>query len=655
MLSQDTLSQLQGLKSLMESQKERTEAVIKGTQARYGFAVLDDGREIFIPPQEMLKVFPNDRVKVCIRPTKDNKTIADIEKLVSSPLAEFTGRCVRKDKAVFVQPDLPQFNRWLFIPPQARNGAEEGDYLRCAILRHPIRDGKPQAKVLAVLGNENTPGIENLYCMAKYGLATKWSSESKEELKQVLAQRRPIETQKRRDLTDLEFVSIDAAKTLDIDDALYAEISSDGWTLFVAIADPTAYIPFDSNLHRDVAARGISIYFHGDVLPMLPEELSQDTCALSEGVDRAALVCKIAVSDSGEIGAFEFIEATVRSRAKLSYYAVDRYLNGQFDELMSHATPLETLYQVYRALRGRREESDLVMEERQEFRWILNEKKQIESIEPSEKLLSQKLVEECMVAANRCAARFLAAHNASGPFVAHPGFREDRYDEVRKFLNMHAPELAELDPSTLAGYRGIMRGLCTPGKTLPLRHMVNRLLTRADLSTEPALHMGMALPSYTNCTSPLRKYVDFLVHLQIKAALGGGAARVVDEQMLSDLKARLAAGRGATLEAERWLASNYLQKLTRENPALVFPATITHVTSSGFTVRLDDSGLTGFVDLRKDPEKFSYDKWTASLTSTTRRFQLDQSVQLNLSAVDEEVLYRALFQPVAGCGLKPEK
>jgi len=655
MLSQDTLSQLQGLKSLMEAQKERTEAVVKGTQARYGFAVLDDGREIFIPPQEMLKVFPDDRVRVCIRPAKDNKTIADIEKLVSSPLAEFTGRCVRKDKAIFVQPDLPQLDRWLFIPPQARNGAKEGDYLHCAILRHPIRDGKPQAKVLSVLGNEGTPGIENLYCMAKYGLATKWSGASRDELKQILSHCRPMETQKRRDLTDLEFVSIDAAKTLDIDDALYAEISSDGWTLFVAIADPTAYVQLDSNLHRDVAARGTSIYFHGDVLPMLPEELSQDTCALSEGVDRAALVCKIAISDNGELGAFEFIEATVRSRAKLSYYAVDRYLNGQYDELMSHATPLESLYQVFRALRGCREESDLVMEDRQEFRWILNENKQIESIEPSEKLLSQKLVEECMVAANRCAARLLAANHASGPFVAHPGFRADRYDEVRKFLAMHAPELSHLDPATLAGYREIMRGLASPQKTLPLRAMVNRLLTRADLTSEPAMHMGMALPCYTNCTSPLRKYVDFLVHLQIKAILAGADARLVDERMLSNLKERIAASRTATLEAERWLASNYLQKLTRENPGLVFAATITHVTSSGFTARLDDNGLTGFVDLRKDPEKFSYDKWTASLTSTTRRFQLNQSVQLNFRAVDEEVLYQALFQPVAGSGLKPAK
>lgn len=653
MLNQDTLSQLQGLKSQMEAEKERAEAVIKGTQSRYGFAVLDDGREVFIPPQEMLKVFPDDRVRVCIRPTKDNKTIADIEKLVNSPLEDFTGRCVQKGKAIFVEPDLPQLNRWLFIPPQARNGVKEGDYVRCAILRHPIRDGKPQAKVLSVVGNEETPGIENLYSMAKYRLATAWSKDAEQDLEQCVTHSKPLEAQKRRDLTDLEFVSIDTAKTLDIDDALYAEISSDGWTLFVAIADPTAYVESGSKLQRDVAARATSIYFHGDVLPMLPEALSQGTCALSEGDDRPSLVCKIAVSDGGEVGEFEFIEATVRSRAKLSYYAVNRYLNGQYDELMSHATPLEALYQVFRALRARREKNGLVMEDRQEFRWILNDNKQIETIEPSEKLLSQKLVEECMVATNQCAARFLNERQASGPFVTHPGFRAERHDELRKFLSMHVPELAEFDPNTVEGYRDIMQGLANPDHTLPLRTMVNRLLTRADIATAPAPHMGMALDCYTNCTSPLRKYVDFLVQRQIKAALNGAEPKIVDLPTIDALKTRLAASRVATREAERWLTSKYLNKLASAEETVIFKATISHVTSSGFTARLDDNGLEGFVDLRKDQEKFSYDKWMASLTSTTRRFQLGEPVELHFIGIGGQTLYQALFQPLATCGLKP--
>ncbi|MDX1734238.1 MAG: VacB/RNase II family 3'-5' exoribonuclease [Halioglobus sp.] len=653
MLNQESLSQLQGLKSQMEAQKERADAVVKGTQARYGFAVLDDGREIFIPPQEMLKAFPDDRVRVCIRPAKDNKTIADIEKLLDSPLDNFTGRCVRKGKALFVQPDLPQLSRWLFIPPHARNGVKEGDYVSCAVLRHPIKDGRPQAKILTIIGDEQTPGLENAYCMAKYGLSAQWSSASRKELEDLLAQQKPVETDRRRDLTDLEFVSIDTAKTQDIDDALYAEISQDGWTLFVAIADPTAYIDPQSHLHEEVASRATSVYFHGDVIPMLPEQLSQDTCALTEGQDRPALVCKISVNDSGEVGDFEFIEATIRSRAKLSYYAVDRYLNGQYDELMSHATPLEALYQVYRALRTHREENKLVMEERKEYRWILGDDRQIESVERFEKLVSQKLVEECMVAANRSAARFLEAHKATGPYVTHAGFRSDRLDELKKFLQLYAPELAQADPTSLSGYRSILRGLTEAGHDLPLRGMINRLLTRAELSTESGVHMGMALECYTNCTSPLRKYVDFLAHSQIKSLLRGGPGSLVSAQTLAQVAQRIADSRSATLEAERWLASRYLAKLAQQQTS--FDARVTYVTSSGFNVRLEDNGLEGFVDLRKDEEKFSYDKWTASLTSTTRRFALDQPVEVQYLGADSDQQWLALFKPMPGTALKPPK
>ena len=654
MLNQDSLAQLKGLKSQMEAEKERAEAVVKGTQARYGFAILDDGREIFIPPEEMLKAFPDDRVRVCIRPAKDNKTIADIEKLIDSPLGDFTGRCVRKGKAMFVEPDLPQLRRWLFIPPHARNGVREGDYVRCAILRHPIRDGKPQAKILGVVGDEDTPGIENLYSMAKHRLAIDWSSASRKELEKHLADSRPLEDDRRRDLTGLEFVSIDAAKTQDIDDALYAEVVEDGWNLYVAIADPTSYIPADSGLHRDVAARGTSIYFHGDVLPMLPEELSQDTCALSEGVDRPALVCRIAVADSGEIGDYEFLEATIRSRAKLSYYAVDRYLTGQDDELMAHATPLEALYQLYRSLRAHREANHLVMEERKEYRWVLDDNKQIDHIEPFEKMLSQRLVEECMIATNRCAARFLAENGATGPYVVHAGFRTDRMDEALRFLEMHAPDTAALSPTEVEGYRDILRTLSSPGQAMPLRAMVNRLLTRAHLSTEAGPHMGMALEHYSNCTSPLRKYVDFLVHLQIKALLHGEPANLVDQPTLDGISERLATARAARLEAERWLAGKFLARLATE-PGRTFKGHVSHVNSSGFNVRLDDIGLEGFVDLRKDPEKFSYDKWTASLTSTTRRFHLEQPVELTFEGVDPAAQYQATFALVEGCGLKPPK
>ncbi|MCZ6831667.1 MAG: VacB/RNase II family 3'-5' exoribonuclease [Gammaproteobacteria bacterium] len=633
----------------MESEKERADAVVKGTQARYGFAVLADGREIFIPPDEMLKAFPDDEVKVCIRPDKGNKFIAEIERLINCPLGDFTGRCVRKGKALFVEPDLPRLSRWLFIPPHARNGVKEGDYVRSAVLRHPIKDGRPQAKVLAVLGNNDTPGIENSYTEAKYALPQEWSKQALQQMEQQLSSINPLDQQRRRDLTDLEFVSIDSARTQDIDDALYAEICGGGWNLYVAIADPTSYIEPGSLLEQEIADRGTSVYFHGDAIPMMPEVLAHDSCALAEDKERPALVCKIAVSDDGVVGDFEFIEASVRSRAKLSYIAVDRYLTGNYDELMSHATPLEALYQIFRALRQQREAKELVMEERIEYHWYMNEQKKIDHIEPHEKLLSQKLVEECMIAANRCCARFLQQHSRSGPFVRHQGFRSDRTQEVKKFLTRFLPDFADKPLDDLGTYRSIMKELSDTTQELPLRSMVNRLLARAELDTSPGAHMGMGLPCYSSCTSPLRKYTDFLAHRQIKQVLHEEAQEQVSAQQLSALAERIQRARAASQEAEQWLRCEFLSSQVGNE----YQAVISQINSGGFTAKLLDNGIEGIVDLRQHREKFSFDRWTASLTSPSHSFHLNTEIRVKLESADphqREIRLSPVAEPEAGTG-----
>jgi exoribonuclease R len=163
--------------------------------------------------------------------------------------------------------------------------------------------------------------------------------------------------------------------------------------------------------------------------------------------------------------------------------------------------------------------------------------------------------------------------------------------------------------------------------------------------------MGMSLDAYTNCTSPLRKHMDFLVHLQIKSALHDGPKNLVTQDDLTALSDNLLRNRHAMNEAEQWLASNYLEKQAQKSGAL-FKGTVSHITSSGFSVRMIDSGLEGWVDLRKDPEKFSFDKWTASLTSSTRRFALEQAVEVKFRGV-EDANHQSLFAVADGCGLKP--
>ena len=662
MLDRNAMAQLKGLREELEAQNERTEATIKGTQHRYGFAVTADGREIFIPPEEMLKVLPGDRAAICIRPAapikgkkdKGGRTVAEIERLIETSLDHFVGHVVQKGKATFVVPDIPGLSRWLFIPPHARNGVAAGDLVACALLRHPIKDGKPSAKVLERLGDEHTPGVENRYCAARAGLPEPWTDKTAEPLVIAAQAIDPLTDTSRLDLTHLSFVSIDAARTVDIDDALHAEVTQAGWQLSVAVADPTAYLAGIETLPEQLAQRGASVYFHGDMIAMLPEAISQGLCALAEDVARPALVCQMQVTDAGEISEFSFHKAVVRSRAKLAYAAVDRYVTGNSDELIAHTNPLEALVQVYRTLRGRREAEELVMEERREYRWILGEDKQIAEVDNFEKLASQHLVEECMIAANKCAAQFLQAAKAPGPFVVHRGFRADRLDEAKTFFEKHRPALKDAPLDTVAGYRTILADLAQEDHGQPLREMVNRLLARATLTQKPGPHMGLATEAYTNFTSPLRKALDFFVHLQITACLAGNSAASYPVNRLADITRAIGRGREAVAAADRRLSARYLIKLKKAGQHR-FSGHVSHISSSGFTVKLDENGLEGLVDLRPEKEKFSFDKWTMSLTSTTRRFQLMQSVEVDFVDAPAEGDFLALFKLAEGCGLKPQK
>ncbi len=663
MLNQDTITQLRGLKAKIEASKEYADATVKATRKRFGFAVLDDGREVFLPPEEMSRVLPGDRVHICIQPTRPRKSseparnTASIERLIHTKLGKFVGTVVQKDKTFFVEPDLPitpKFKRWLFIPPKYRRQIRAGDLIQCELLQHPVKDGKASVSVLLRLGRRGESGTENRYCGAKAGLKFDWSASDLAKIGDAPKLHKPLEEIERADLTHLDFVSIDSAKTQDIDDALCAEVTNEGWRLYVAIADPTAWLRSQEELSEILIQRASSHYFHGDIIPLLPENFVQDHCALVANSVRPAIVCSINIKDSGEITGYEVQLGIIRSRAKLTYSLVDRYITKHDQTLIEFSHPLESLLQIYRALRGHRETRELVMEDRSEFRWILDKHQQISSIEKHEKLQSQRLVEECMVAANRCVADYLLVHQLKGPFVTHQGFRSDRHAEAREFLKRHQTGLEDKLFTEISGYREVFACLSRQKEGPPLRAMINRLLSRAEFSKVPAVHMGMALPAYTTFTSPLRKAFDYLVHLEVGAHLRNETAIAVDDDLLITLNQSIAKGRFAVQSADYWLATNYLEQ-QRSAGHSSFEARISHISSAGFTIKLDINGLEGLVDLRPDPEKFSFDIWHMRLTSKSRTFQLGEKVNANFISAGIELGSPPIFALHADAGKSASK
>ena len=638
MLNADALNQLRQLKTDIKENKVVFPGTVKSTNGRFGFVALDEGRDVFLPPEEMQKVLPGDRVNIVEQEADKGKTQGVIDELLESHLSTFVGRYLVKGKGHFVAPETPGINRWIFIPPKERMGAEPDDFVYCQIHRHPIKDGKGQAKVLRIIGKAGEPGIERAFTLANFDLADSWPEKVQLQADGLSEESITGHTDNREDRTAEPYVTIDSPGTQDMDDALKATPNATGWTLSIAIADPTALIEPNSPAEQEAYKRATAIYFPGEPLPMLPDSISTRLCSLMPDVPRLVLVCDLQVNNDGSLGEYSFHQAVSSSKGKLSYELVAHLIEGREDEDINAlpddvSNSLDQLHQVATALRKWRSEHALLSSDRPEFRLRLDENRRIRLIEPSVQNEAHRLVEECMVAANRCAADFLG-QQGKGLFIQPPGLRDDRADNIRKLLEGYAPQLADIDASTADGFKALMKECEQLDAEVPVKAILSRQLARAELSAEPAPHQGMGLAAYTTFTSPLRKFSDYYVHRLIKAALWDAPITPLNKDQLETLQATQFKARQAANSLETWLKADFAKTLTDEPMEGIISRTV----PAGFFVRLDCNGLEGFVSCRDLDGKFSFDPITLRLVHNKngRIFQIEQRVTVSFVGVDDE-------------------
>jgi len=628
MLKIDALSQLKQLKSDIKASRNLHEGVVKGTSNKFGFVTLDSGKDIFLPADEMAKVLPGDRIEVEVKKEPKNKTFALIERLIDSPTKEFFGKYLTKGNAHFVEADIQGLSQWMFVPPPKRKNAKAKDLVRCKLTQHPIKNGKAQAAVLEVIGSEQEAGVEWKYSMLKHGISADWSPSVLGELEALDESAIERLSDAREDLTALPFVTIDSEATQDLDDALWAEKTDKGWLLRVAIADPVALIKENSAIDKEVLKRGTTVYLPGQSVPMLPPLISSDLGSLNEGKKRLARVVTVEVSESGEIGEYSVCDALVCSVRKLSYNAADEFIKGDEGDDVAQ-TMVRTLAGLSSALENWRRENAIIQPGKPEFYLELNDKQKIAKISAKEYTLAHRLVEECMVAANRSIASLLIAKELPGIFVRHDGVREDRRDALAAVIKQQAPESAVTDITQLDDYGKSVRRLLAKEETKSLFTLWSRQLSRTELSAEAGPHFAMGLPCYTTFTSPLRKASDYLLHRQLAKYLSGDATGVFDDELLAGLDKRLQTARAAVYDVEQWLKCQFMNKQNDVQNAVVVK-----VFAAGCQVRLLKNGVEGFLAVRELSGKFSYNQDQMSLKGEKHQFHLDQIISVQKKHID---------------------
>ena len=462
--------------------------------------------------------------------------------------------------------------------------ANDGDLVVCELARER-RNGLKTATILEVLGDVDSPGAGSVIALHSHGVPTGFADKEMREAETVKAAR----MQGREDLRDLPLLTIDPEDAKDHDDAVWAAADTDpknegGWIVMVAIADVAAYVTPGSELDRGAFKRGNSVYLPDRVVPMLPERLSNDLCSLREGEERPCLAVRMVFDRFGQKKSHKFLRGWMKSAAKLSYNdaqaAIDGTGNAKANALLD--TVLRPLWSAYAALcvaRAKREPLEIDSPER---RVRVGADGKVTGIELRERFDAHRLIEECMIQANVCAAETLEERRVPLIYRVHEEPSREKIDALADYL-----------PN------------------------VGLKWTRGDK------------------IAPIRRYADLTVHRALIRALNLGDDGQSDEERsrLTSIAEEITQLERRAMAAERDAVDRFVALYLADHVGGEFPGRITGVTRFGAFVRLAATGADGLVPIsRLGEERFVHDDRAHALIGeqTGGRYRLGMSVTVRI-------------------------
>src|SRR5438309_2303350 len=578
--------------------------------AGYGFVTperpLEKGGDIYISGPHLNEAMHGDRVVVRIERIKeDGRAEGRIIRILDRSSDVIVGRYDRdQDGMGYVAPFDRRVLMDLFIPPGHEGGASPGEMVVVELTRWPTSTRGAIGRVAEVLGDIDAPGVDTEIIIRKHGIPDAHSAEAVAEAVRLGGAVSERDLHGRTDFRPVPTVTIDGEHARDFDDAItIAKLPNGHYWLGVHIADVSHYVQEGSALDREAYDRGTSVYFPERAVHMFPSELATGLCSLNPHVDRLVQSCLMEVDRRGQVVRYEFHDGVINSDERMTYTAVNGILTDGDPQLMKQYARLVPMFEMMRELfqilhdaRRRRGSIDFDLNEAEV---VIDEGGVIEAIIALERNVAHRLIEEFMLLANETVASYLESQEAPSLYRVHEEPDILKVEKFEEFVSGFGLSLAApMNALRPRHFQKLLERIHGKPEEKPVALLMLRTMQKARYAPENLGHFGLAAPSYTHFTSPIRRYPDLVVHRALRAARQASLSDETREdwaEELPDVARHTSEMERRADDAERELVQWKKVKFMADKVGDEFEGYVTGVAAFGLFIELVEHFVEGLV------------------------------------------------------------
>src|SRR3954454_4046405 len=579
--------------------------------AGYGFVTPErplepSGGDIYIPNHALDEAMHGDRVVVRIERIKDGgRAEGRIIRILERRTGSLVGRYDRDDTGIGHVAAVDRRGLMdVCVPPAQEGGPEPGETVIVELTRWPTATRGAIGKVAEVLGDINAPGVDTEIIIRKYGIPDAHSPDAVAEAIRLGAAVSEKDIRARTDFRALATVTIGGEHARDFDDAITIDKLANGnFWLGVHIADVSHYVQEGSALDREAYDRGTSVYFPERAVHMFPSELATGLCSLNPHVDRLVQSCFMEVDRRGQVLRQEFHDGVINSNERMTYTAVNRILTDRDPELLKRYAPLvpmfEMMAELFRILNDARHRRGSIDFDIKEAEVIIDAGGVVEAIIALNRNVAHRLIEEFMLLANETVATHLESQQAPALYRIHEEPDILKIAKFEEFISGFGYSLgAPVNALRPRHFQKLLEKIHGKPEEKPIAMLMLRTMQKARYAPENMGHFGLASPSYTHFTSPIRRYPDLVVHRALRAARHGLLDEETREEWSEDLPE--VARHTSEMErraddAERELLQWKKVKFMADKVGDEFEGYITGVAAFGLFIELIEHYVEGMV------------------------------------------------------------